>query len=291
MKEKIVFLIRNVFTRKFYKIFNIEKKITFNFNFIETVSGNLLLLDRIKFLEENLNNTIVDLEFDESPEVQVIKNLPENDFQGRIFELISGSHREQLAAKTEAGSSLIEYKIHCRNTYLNFKSIVGKKQGGTYGIEKIDGVDSEKEKFILDAYAEELLAKVKIFEIKTSRTGDLKGSMKSALKDVTFNCNREEMIKYLQQHYKMSDIRDHTEIEKVFSYWGLSPFDSQNIPLDLFLKDHDMFEKFLKIYEKELLEMIKSSVSEFDLNFFSKEHFPSKEKLLALAEQTSETLP
>ena len=194
MKEKIVFLIRNVFTRKFHKIFNIEKKITFNFNFIETVSGNLPLLDRIKFLEENLNNTIVDLEFDESPEVQVIKNLPENDFQGRIFELISGSHREQLAAKIEAGNSLIEYKIHCRNTYLNFKSIVGKKQGGTYGTEKIDGVDSEKEKFILDAYAEELLAKVKIFEIKTSRTGDLKGSMKSALKDVMFNCNRDYLL-------------------------------------------------------------------------------------------------
>lgn len=51
-----------------------------------------------------------------------------------------------------------------------------------------------------------------------------------------------------------------------------------------------MFEKFLKIYEKELSEMIKASVSEFDLNFFSKEHFPSKEKLLALGEQTSETL-
>ena len=27
MKEKIVFLIRNVFTRKFHKIFNIEKKL------------------------------------------------------------------------------------------------------------------------------------------------------------------------------------------------------------------------------------------------------------------------
>lgn len=96
------------------------------------------------------------------------------------------------------------------------------------------------------------------------------------------------MIKYLEKHYQMPDIKDHTEIEKVFSYWGLNPLIfSTESNLNL-LADQDFFYRFIKLYEKELQELAKSSVSQFDLNFFSKESFPNKEKILSLAKSGSD---
>ena len=218
MKEKITFLVKNVFNRTIQKLGELEKQVTFNFNIVEVLNTTLSSFERAKFLSENQNNTLVDLEFDDSLEAQAVKNLPENDFQGRIFESVSSGHRGHLAIKSKLGNPLMEYKVHCRSEFFKFENLLGKQYKGTYGVEKIDGIDAEHEKFVLDAYAENFLSKVKIFEIKTSRVGDIESSINSALRDINFNGSREHIIAYLQKNYQMSNIKDCTEIEKILSY-------------------------------------------------------------------------
>ena len=141
MKEKITFLVKNVFNRTIQKLGEFEKQITFNFNIVEVLDKSLSSFERAKFLSENQGNTLVDLEFDDSLEAQVIKSLPENDFQGRVFESVASGHRGHLAIKSKLGNPLMEYKVHCRSPFFKFENLLGKQYKGTYGVEKIDGVD------------------------------------------------------------------------------------------------------------------------------------------------------
>ena len=290
MKEKISFLIKNVFKRTIQRLFDLDKPITFNFNVVEIISPNFLNLEKAQILEENPNNAIVEIQFENSAEYQAIKNLPENDFQGRVFESISAIYRYNLASKTKIFNPLLDYKVHCRAPFFKPESLLGKQYKGSYGIEKIDGTDTEHEKFVLDAYSENFLSKVKIFEVKTSRTGDIEASLNSALQDINFNCPKEHLIFYLQNHYQISDIKDYTEIEKVVSFWGAVPPKSKFDVFQKLLDDPKFLDEFLKVYGKSITKLAKASVSTFEFNFFPDKSFPNKEKFLSILEKSLEVV-
>lgn len=290
MKEKISFLVKNVFKRTIQRLFDLDKPITFNFNVVEIISPNSLNLEKAQILEENPSNAIVEIQFENSAEYQVIKNLSENDFQGRVFESISATYRYNLAAKTKIFNPLLDYKVHCRAPFFKPESLLGKQYKGSYGIEKIDGTDTEHEKFVLDAYSEDFLSKVKIFEVKTSRTGDIEASLNSVLQDINFNCPKEHLILYLQNHYQISDIKNYTEIEKVVSFWGAVPPKSKFDVFQKLLDDPKFLDEFLKIYGKSIAKLAKASVSTFEFNFFPDKSFPNKEKFLSILEKSLEVV-
>ena len=288
MKEKAVFLVKNLLKRTLETFQGLEKKVTFNFNLIELLPANLPIELKARLLDENHENVLVELEFDDSSKAEVLKKLPENDFQGRIFETISSIYRGHLAIKTKINNPLLDYKVHCRTPYLDYDSLLGRKYGGTYGIQKIDGVDTEHEKFVLDAYAEELLSKIKIYEVKTSRIGDLTASIRSSLEDKNFNCSREHLIVFLQEKYGIKGIKNYTELEKTLSYWGKSPVKEGVDILEELIKNPNFLEKFLKLYGKDILSSVETSVSNFEFNFFSNKSFPNKDKILSVLKDSLE---
>ena len=268
----LTFILRSIFRKTATNFLDVQKELTFAFNRVIVIPRQPSLEEQAELILKDSSTKIVSINFDKSPEAEKVLSLPDNDFQGRLCELVSSMFRSKNYIDLQNQDILKNYKVYCRADSADFRSILGKNFGGNYGQRKIDGVDTESELTVYETAFEETLSVIRLVENKSSRAGNLKAALKSSFSDKVFSSSGQDLNSSLVKNYGI-EVKDFTQIIKTFSYWGQLPNNFPNskifteISFEELLKNPQVLEQFLKAYAREIADLAKSSVSEFEFNF------------------------
>ena len=162
------------------------------------------------------------------------------------------------------------------------KSLLSRKYGGTYGIQKIDGVDvGEESSANISSIQPNISSKttsLKLIEVKSSQIGDLSSSLRNTLKDKSFLKKGQELSDFLSQKYGFLKVAGELSVTKEFIYYGLTPsyLPEELVTAALHSGDFAALNKlFLTFLEKEpsnIETLVNEGVSVFELNFFDNFH-------------------
>ena len=213
----LTFILRSIFRKTATNFLDVQKDLTFVFNRVSVIPRQPSLGEQADLILKDSSTKIVSVSFDQSPEAEKVLSLPDNDFQGRLCELVSSMFRSKSYIDLQNQNILKSYKIYCREDSADFRSILGKNFGGSYGQRKIDGVDTEFELTVYDTPFEEPLSVIRLVENKSSRVGNLKAALKSSFSDKVFSSSGEDLNNALAKNYEI-EVKDYTQIIKTFSY-------------------------------------------------------------------------
>ena len=213
----LTFILRSIFRKTVTSFLDVQKELTFVFNQVTVIPRQPSLGERAELIIKDSTTKIVSVSFDQSPEAKKVLSLPDNDFQGRLCELVSSMFRNKTYMDLQNQHILKSYKVYCRADSADFRSILGKNFGGNYGERRIDGVDAESELTVYETFSERALSLIRLVENKSSRAGNLKAALKSSFSDKAFSLSGEDLNGYLAKNYQI-EIKDYTQIIKAFSY-------------------------------------------------------------------------
>lgn len=213
----LTFILRSIFRKTVTSFLDVQKDLTFAFNQVTVIPRQPSLSQQAELIIKDSSTKIVSVSFDQSPEAEKVLSLPDNDFQGRLCELVSSMFRSKTYIDLQNQDILKSYKVYCRADSDDFRSILGKNFGGNYGQRKIDGVDTEFEVTVCETFSEKKLSLIRLVENKSSRVGNLKAALKSSFSDKAFSSSRQDLNDLLANSYQI-EINDYTQIIKGFSY-------------------------------------------------------------------------
>ena len=211
-----------------------------------------------------------------------------NDFVGRFYEGLNGFHRAQKLealnnriVDSSKSKPFVSWQVVSRMPDQG-KSLLSRKYDGTYGVQKIDGVDiAEESSTSISSIQPNISAKttsLKLIEVKSSQIGDLSSSLWNTLKDKSFLKRGDELSDFLSKKYGFLKVSGELSVTKEFIYYGLTP---NYLPEDLvttalhagdFAALNKLFLTFLAKESANLEVLVNEGVSVFELNFFDNFH-------------------
>ena len=230
------------------------------------------VLAKIDFSRQSL----ISIGFDDKTYWEKFKALPDNDFQGRLAEVVDASKRKYNYSSILSEADKSKFVVVSREPE-DLASVLGSPSG-TYGKLKLDGVDIEP--FYTNCQITEIsshdLKSALVHEVKTSVKGDLVASFRSALGDKFFMMSKLDLTKYLVSHYGIGDYTlDPTTLQKMFVYYGTTPQKVKPILDKAFAESeqnyntHELSEVFQQNYKELIQKLVDNDIAGAEINVFA----------------------